>query len=206
MLWVILTLALAAAYLAWRLGWLNASGAGSALALALAVWAGGGWPAVIALVAYFLLANLAGLSARQHHPQRNGWQVWANGGAATAGLLGGSFEFYLGALGASLADTAASEVGSRAPWAWKFPQGRVASGSNGAISTLGTLTLVLAGGIFALLATWLGFNGWAIWLGAVSGACADSLLSWGEERYLWWGNDWTNFMATLVGGAVSLAV
>jgi uncharacterized membrane protein len=81
----------------------------------------------------------------------------------------------------------------------------VASGSNGAISPLGTLALVVAGGMFALMATWLGSNGWAIWLGTVSGACADSLLSWGEERYRW-GNDWTNFMATLVGGAISLAV
>lgn len=200
-------LALLTAYLAWRLGWLSAGGATAAVAVALTTWAAGGWPAIWALLIYFILANLAGLLARSHaQPKRNGWQVLANGGGAAAGLLGGSPEFFLGALGASLADTAATEVGSRSQWAWKPCLGRVASGTNGAISPLGTLALVVAGGTFALLAAILGFGLLGVWAGSIAGALADTILSWGEERYPWWGNDITNFLATLVGGAFSLAV
>jgi uncharacterized protein (TIGR00297 family) len=119
--------------------------------------------------------------------ERDAEQVLANGGvyavAALGSLIGASPVWYAigaGAIAASAADTWATEIGTLARTApISIISGkRVAPGTSGGISLLGTVASVggaLFIGVIGALAGWpVPFT--AIVLGGVAGALADSLL------------------------------
>jgi uncharacterized protein (TIGR00297 family) len=155
----------------------------------------GGWGAAAMLFAFVTASNLLGRPTR-----RSAGQVLANGLAPVLGLAL-SPAFFLGALATATADTLASEVGARAPWAWRPDRGRVKSGTNAAVSPRGSTALVLAALAFAAFSPLFGVRPLPVFVGGVTGAVADTLIGlWLEERYPRFTNDHTNALATLIGG------
>lgn len=194
-------------YLAELAGWLRPRAAWAAALVGGIPLAVGGLPA--ALVVIFVAAGTAASRLNPRSRDRAGrtaFQVLANGLPAAVGLALGSPAFFLGAYAAALADTLATEVGSRSSWAWHPLRGRVESGTNAAVSGIGTLALVLGAFWMAPWAFVLGIPAGPVVLGGVAGAVWDSLLGLLEDRYRWWGNDLTNLLATGLGGFVAWAV
>jgi len=179
----------------WALGWVTPGAAVLVFLLGLvALWLGGWAPAAL-LFCFVAASNLFGRPTR-----RNAGQVLANGLPAVLGLAL-SPEFFLGALAAAAADTLASEIGARAPWAWRPDRGRVQSGTNAAVSPWGSLALVLTALAVAAFAPLLGARAVPVFVGGVVGAVADTLIGLlFEERYPRFSNDHTNALATLIGG------
>jgi uncharacterized protein (TIGR00297 family) len=203
-----LSIALGIGLLAERMGWLR-PGASWAAALVggLPLWAGG-IPAALAVLFFVALGSLA--SRRNHtSPDRSGRtasQVLANGLPAVLGIALGAPVFFLGALAAATADTLATEIGSRSRYAWHPLKGRVESGTNAAVSGLGTLALLGGALLFIPWALWLEVPFLAVTLGGISGALADTLLGLCEDRWDWWSNDLTNLLASALGGLLALAI
>lgn len=150
-LWIALPIAFAVGLIAERLGWLRSNTAwAAALVGGLPLWAGG-IPAALAVI-FFVVLGSAASRLNQRSRDRSGrsaFQVLANGLPAALGIALGSPTFFLAALAAA-ADTLATEMGSRSPWAWHPLRGRVPSGTNAAISGPGTIALVLGFGCFCL--------------------------------------------------------
>ncbi|MGH7711186.1 MAG: DUF92 domain-containing protein [Gemmatimonadaceae bacterium] len=163
----------------------------------LAVTAGTRWGAL--LVAYFVLATA--LSAWRHAEKhlrtasivekrgpRDAWQVVANGSVfVVCALIAGATQAELasaaalGALAASMADTAATEVGSAiasAPRSIISGQ-KVPAGLSGGVTWAGTLAMFGGSAVLGTFALALGFSSraaWAALAGGIAGALADSLL------------------------------
>lgn len=204
-----LSIAFGIGLLAERLGWLR-PGASWAAALVggLPLWAGG-IPAALAVLFFVALGSLA---SRLNHTSRDrsgrmASQVLANGLPAAVGIALGAPAFFLAALATATADTLATELGSRSRWAWHPLKGRVESGTNAAVSGLGTLALLGGALLFAPWAVWLEAPVVAVVVGGAAGALADTVLGLLEDRLAWWSNDLTNLLATTLGGffAVILA-
>lgn len=204
-----LSIAFGIGLLAERVGWLR-PGASWAAALVggLPLWAGG-IPAALAVLFFVALGSLA---SRLNHTSRDragrmASQVLANGLPAAVGIALGAPAFFLAALAAAAADTLATELGSRSRWAWHPLKGRVESGTNAAVSGLGTLALLGGALLFAPWAVWLEAPVVAVVVGGAAGALADTVLGLLEDRLAWWSNDLTNLLATTLGGffAVILA-
>ncbi len=192
--------------LAERLGWLKPHSAWAAAPVGgLPLWAGG-IPAALALIFFVVLGSVASRLNQRSRDRagRSAFQVLANGLPAALGMALGSPTFFLAALASAAADTLATEVGSRSPWAWHPLQGRVASGTSAAISGRGTLALLGGALLFAPWALWLGVPVPAVVVGGVAGAMADTVLGLWEDRHTWWSNDLTNLLATTTGGLVAL--
>jgi len=204
-----LSIAFGIGLLAERMGWLR-PGASWAAALVggLPLWAGG-IPAALAVLFFVALGSLA---SRLNHTSRDrsgrmASQVLANGLPAAVGIALGAPVFFLAALATATADTLATELGSRSRWAWHPLKGRVESGTNAAVSGLGTLALLGGALLFAPWAVWLEAPVVAVVVGGAAGALADTVLGLLEDRLAWWSNDLTNLLATTLGGffAVILA-
>lgn len=204
-----LSIAFGIGLLAERMGWLR-PGASWAAALVggLPLWAGG-IPAALAVLFFVALGSLA---SRLNHTSRDrsgrmASQVLANGLPAAVGIALGAPAFFLAALATATADTLATELGSRSRWAWHPLKGRVESGTNAAVSGLGTLALLGGALLFAPWAVWLEAPVVAVVVGGAAGALADTVLGLLEDRLAWWSNDLTNLLATTLGGffAVILA-
>jgi len=195
-------------YLAELAGWLKPRAAWAAALVGGIPLALGGLEA--ALVVIFFVAM--GTAASRLNPRsrdragRTALQVLANGLPAAIGLALGSPAFFLGAYAAALADTLASEVGSRSSWAWHPLKGRVESGTNAAVSGIGTLALGLGAFWMAPWAFALGVPAGPVVLGGIAGAMWDTVLGLLEDRYRWWSNDLTNLLASALGGCVAWAV
>ncbi|AEB12732.1 DUF92 domain-containing protein [Marinithermus hydrothermalis] len=192
-----------------RLGWLRAGSAWAAGLVGGLVLYGGGLPAAFLLLAFVAVGHWA--SRRNPNSEdrrgRTAPQVLANGLPAALALALGSPAFFLGALGAALADTLATEVGRAAPWAWRPDRGRVPSGTNAAVSLHGTLALLAGSALLSLAAPFFATQSMAVFLGGVAGAVLDSLTGFYlEERVPWWGNNLNNTIATAFGGLVALAL
>ncbi|WP_337868491.1 DUF92 domain-containing protein [Meiothermus sp.] len=191
--------------LAERLGWLKPRSAwAAALVGGLPLWAGG-IPAALAVIFFVVLGSAASRlnPGSRDRRGRSAFQVLANGLPAALGMALGSPTFFLAALASAAADTLATEVGSRSPWAWHPLLGRVQSGTNAAISWPGTIALLGGAWLFAPWAVWLGAPVLAVVAGGVAGATADTLLGLWEDRFAWWSNDLTNLLATTAGGLVA---
>lgn len=202
------SIAFVIAYLAELAGWLRPRAAWAAAIVGGIPLAVGGLEA--ALVVIFFVA--VGTAASRLNPRsrdragRTAFQVLANGLPAAIGLALGSPAFFLGAYAAALADTLATEVGSRSRWAWHPLRGRVESGTNAAVSGLGSLALVLGAFWLAPWAFALGLPAGPVVLGGIAGAAWDTVLGLLEDRYRWWSNDLTNLLASSLGGCVAWAV
>ncbi|XOB98874.1 DUF92 domain-containing protein [Deinococcota bacterium DY0809b] len=188
------------------LGWLRPrAGVAAAVVGALAWWVGGLGTAA-ALLLFVALGSLAvrGNPRSRDRGGRGPLQVLANGlPAGLGGVLLGPVFFY-GAMAAALADTLASELGGRAPWAWRPGRGRVPSGTNAAVSLPGTLALVLGAALVAL--PFGGEHRAAVFAAGVFGAVLDTLTGPLEERLGRWTNDVNNAVATAAAGLLALVL
>jgi uncharacterized protein (TIGR00297 family) len=241
--------AIAIALAAYRVRALDTGGALAAVAVGTATFGALALPGAGVLLAFFVTS--VGLSrvgkARKARAlvdvgktgPRDAAQVLANGGiAALCALLtlweGSRYAAaFAGALAAATADTWGTEVGVLARGAPRsmLTLRPVATGLSGGVTLQGTLAevagaLAIAASALALLPGAF----FAIWLGGVAGALADSLLGaslqslrWcgackrptEREPHVcganttplrgvgWFGNDATNYAATLVGAAVA---
>lgn len=194
--------------LAERLGWLRPRAAwAAAIVGGLPLWAGG-ISAALAVIFFVAVGSIASRFNRKSRDRtgRTALQILANGLPAALGITLGSPTFFLGALAAASADTLASEIGARGRFAWHPLKGRVESGTNAAISLNGTLALVIGALIFVPWAVWLEVPALPVVAGGIAGALADTLLGLAEDRLDPWTNDWTNLLATTVGGLIALLV
>ena len=116
---------------------------------------------------------------------------------------------FVASLGAAFADTAESEVGqiyAKSP-RLVFGFKKVPPGTDGAISAPGTIAGLVAAGVTALLALWLGLVGPGaavmVWGAAFLGTVADSLVGTFAPRV---GNELTNVFCTLVAALIALSL
>jgi uncharacterized protein (TIGR00297 family) len=203
-----LLVAFAVGLLAERLGWLRPKSAWAAAWVGgLPLWAGG-IPAALAVIFLVALGSIASRLNPQSRDRkgRTALQVLANGLPAAIGIALGSPLFFLGALATAAADTLATEGGARSSSAWHPLKGPVKTGTNAAISLVGTLGLIVGAMIFGLVGLGLGQPVWPVALGGIAGAFADTLLGLLEDRFEGWSNDLTNLLATTLGGLLALAL
>ncbi len=120
------------------------------------------------------------------------------------------------ALAEAAADTVSSEIGRsfggtpRLVTSWR----RVAAGTDGAVTVLGTLAgagaaaLVAGAGIWSLTGALSGqqMGFWLIFAGGCAGWILDSLLGATLERRGWLNNDAVNFLSTLSSAVVTLVL
>lgn len=87
---------------------------------------------------------------------------------------------------------------------------RVDPGMDGAVTLVGTLAGVVAGGLVMLMGQWslrLDIEaGFVALIAGITGLFFDSLLGATVERQGWLGNDLVNFSSTLAAGAVALSL
>lgn len=186
-------LAAAIAWFASRLRWLSWSGAVAATAVGTAVLAGGGMPAGIVLVVFFVTSSVLTKLAqvrrpRGHAPNRSGRtarQVLANGawaalGAALIPVSATGWPLFTGALAAAQADTWSTEVGafSTVPPRLVTTGSVVPPGTSGGVTPLGTLGGVLGAGAMAVVVFVVGPAAAAIaaFGSGVVGTLVDSVL------------------------------
>ncbi len=186
---------------AYRLRWLNASGAVAGGLLAASVIGLGGWAWAVPAFTFFVLSSgLSKLGRRrkaaaevlsEQGSRRDAGQVLANGGAAWALLLVHAaapadvwYWGFLGAFAAATADTWGTEVGTL--WRGRprliTTLRRVPPGTSGAVSAVGTAG-ALAGALVVWLSAWpfaagrfAGFDGGSAAAAVVLGGLAASLL------------------------------
>lgn len=249
-----LVLAGAIALVARRAGSLSTSGALAAACVGtVCAAAGAGWG--VLLIVYFVAASLLTRYGRREKERltngvvakggaRDATQVIANGGIYAACLVVAAFSpgriatvmhfEALGALAASSADTWATEIGTlyggtpRALFTFK----RVAPGTSGGISVVGTVAMLAGAAFIAVCARLLGLPSvpLAVGIGGIAGAIADSVLGatlqerrWcstcstvSEQRVhtcgtattrvggvAWLNNDTVNLLSSVIGGAVA---
>jgi uncharacterized protein (TIGR00297 family) len=149
---------------------------------------------------------------------RNAWQVLANltaaAGLSIAALYTSVPGLLLGAIAAlaeAAADTASSEIGKaysdRVYLITNFH--RVAVGTDGGITVIGTLSGVAAGLLVALVATWCELIP-AQWVAPDAGAAGlgmllDSVLGATLQRQGWLSNSGVNFISTIVAAGMAIA-
>jgi uncharacterized protein (TIGR00297 family) len=201
--WWAVGLALSGSLLAWRLRMLDRSGALAAALLGFVVLAYGGWAWALLLLAFFASSSLLSRAFKARKRaieadfakggQRDWGQVLANGGVGLIALLLWLTGFidgdqagllYAGALATVTADTWATELGvlsRRAPRLVTNWQ-RVAPGTSGGVTGLGSLAALVGAVLIGALAVWLrpGVSVLpalaAISLAGLAGAFLDSLL------------------------------
>jgi uncharacterized protein (TIGR00297 family) len=115
------------AFVAWRLQTITGPGAVVMSCMGLVILYVGGWHWLLPMVAFFgtsVMFSRIPVEGRLPHKPRDVWQVLANGGLATLGVvlavvwhgqwrLVDSLAFYAGAVAAATADTWATELGTR---------------------------------------------------------------------------------------------
>ena len=207
-------------------GKIDGAGATAGGLIAMGLFLGGNFPALVPLFLFFVLGTLASSWGRRRKQalglaQEDGGQrglrhALANGGVAgLAGLLAwslpGQETLWLtalaGALASAIGDTLSSELGNlygrRYLDLLTLQPGE--RGQDGVISLEGTL--LGAGGslLMALVAAW-GLPGvlwWAVLLGGLAGNLADSLLGATLQRRGLMTNHSVNFACTIAGATVA---
>jgi uncharacterized protein (TIGR00297 family) len=193
--------------------WLTRRGAAAALAVGVATLWGFGWRGFALLLAFFVSGSVltpaaeGGDGAKGGGRRRNARQVVANGGMAALAALAGSWPAFAGALAAATADTWASEIGirSRTPPRLITNGKRVAAGTDGGMTLLGTAAGVAGAGLIAILSYVFGYpDALAIGVAGVIGMVMDSSLGATlQGKVRWFDNDVVNLAATLTGAAVA---
>jgi uncharacterized protein (TIGR00297 family) len=215
------------AALAFSVGAVNRSGAVTGAMVSFLLCAGGGFAALGALIAVFVLAWLttkigyqrkARIGAAEKIEGRDAFQVLANLGVAAGCAILYAFEgkaIFLIALAASLseaaADTVSSEIGqlsnekARLITTWKA----VPAGTDGGVTVLGTVSGVAAAIAVSMVCIVGGMVPWnragIPILAAFGGTLADSYLGAILERRKLLNNDLVNSLGTLVAAVIALA-
>lgn len=183
---------------------------------------------LVALFVLTFLATKAGktkkarIGAAESRRGRNAAQIIANLGAASLAMDLPLFAhpllhqqaavMLLGVLAEATADTVSSEIGAAfggRPFLLTTFR-RVDAGTDGAISTLGTLSGCVGAALVTTTGAWsmgLSFReASAAFAGGVLGLLFDSLLGATLERRGWLGNDWVNFASTVAGALTAAAL
>lgn len=191
------------AWLAWRAGALDGSGAGAATLLGGLVYGIGGIPWAILLIAFFTSSSMLSRSFQsrkklleEHYAKggRRDWaQVAANGGAGAIFLGAAALDFipvnwawlaFAASLATVSADTWATELGmlSLKPPRLISTWAAVTQGTSGGITLTGSLAALTGATLIAVLAAWLGpLSSWMAAAGLVAlagllGSFVDSTL------------------------------
>ena len=206
----------------------NWSGALAGGVACFALFVGAGPAAFATLVALFAMTWVATrlgyrrkleLGLAEHREGRNGRQVLANlAVAALAAIVfaatgnGAYIVALIAALAEAATDTVASEIGqsrrrdARMITTWE----RVAAGTDGGITLLGTLAGAAAGAVIAAVAVATGIlPGREIWIPLVAGFAgmiADSLLGATIQRRGWISNQGVNFVSTLAAAGLAYGI
>jgi uncharacterized protein (TIGR00297 family) len=188
--------------------------------------AGGGFAALTALIAVFVLAWLttkigyqrkARIGAAEKIEGRDAFQVLANLGVAAGCAILYAFQgkaIFLLAVAASLseaaADTVSSEIGqlshekARLITTWKA----VTAGTDGGVTVLGTVSGVSAAIVVSFVCAVGGMIPWnrvgVPILASFCGTVADSFLGATFERRKLLNNDLVNFLGTLAAALIAL--
>jgi uncharacterized protein (TIGR00297 family) len=200
--------------------------AGGAVCLALFASVGpGAFTALLAVFAVTWLATRFGRAGKlrmgvaEHTGGRSASQVLANTGMAAACAVSYSALhaplMLLGmaaALAVAAADTVSSECGqalNRDAWLITTFE-RVPAGTDGGVTSAGTLAGALAALLVSLVGMWMGLlsTRW-MWIAAsagVLGTVIDSFLGALFERRGWIGNDSVNFISTVLAAVGAAAV
>ncbi len=215
------------ALLAYRMRAVTPSGALAGAVVSFLLYVCAGLGGFLSLVVVFVIT--AGTTRlRYQHKQRlqlaesrggrNGWQVSANLAlAATLSVL--SLYFWweplrlamVAALAEAACDTASSECGKalaiRVYLITNFR--RVAMGTDGAISLLGTLCGVVAALLVAVVAAWCNLLPSLHWIAAAAGAGTlgmfiDSFLGATLQQRGWLSNSGVNFLSTVAAAGIAL--
>ncbi len=244
-------LAVAVAAAAYRARALSASGAFAACVVGAVTFGTGGWQAAAVLLAFFIPSALLSryrktrkqsLANTGKKGPRDAWQVAANGGIAVLAILlsprygGAMCAAFAGAFAAASADTWGTEIGTLAR---SKPRSILTArtlepGISGGITVRGTIAEVAGAACVALVAAAVHIAPFfAVFLGGIAGALADSLLGAGVQalRYCprceqdcetnphecatptslrrgvaWIENDAVNLAASTCGAALAAAV
>ncbi len=216
------------ALVAHRMRAVDLSGAVAGAIVSFLLYVGTGPGGFISLVALFVM-TAASTRLREDRKQRlqlaenrggrNGWQVAAN--LAVAAVLGVLSLYFrreplrlamIAALAEAACDTVSSECGkalaSRVYLITSFR--RVAVGTDGAISLLGTLSGIAAAILIALVGAWWHLLPSPHWIVAAAGAgilgmFIDSFLGATLQQRGWLSNSGVNFVSTIAAAALALA-
>lgn len=221
--------------LAYKTQVVRGSGLWSGFIIGFTVWICAGWEYFVISLTFFVLAGAATKYKYEQKKKRGvaearkgarGYgNVFGNGLAAMIcavleGIYGGGYFLagFLGAMASATSDTAGGEIGrlSRTPPVLITTFEPVEPGTEGGITVLGEAAELAIAGIIGVLACILGmkssnFSGFNLFLGVTLagfvGANIDSVLgATCETKLSWWGNNQTNFWATITGCLTAVAV
>ncbi len=204
---------------------IDAKGAVAGILIAVALFLGGGFPALGLLLLFFVLGSGASRlgyarkkaagAAQESGGRRSAVNALANGGAAA---ISGAAAWILpdyasvlqvisaGALAAATSDTLSSEIGSlygnryRNIVSWRTEP----RGIDGAVSIAGSIAGIAGAGAIAL-AFWAGGGrgGWVVFAAGMAGNYADSLLGATLQRRGLLNNHGVNAAATAFAGIIA---
>lgn len=221
--------------LAYKAKIVRLSGLWSGFVIGFAVWICAGWEYFVISLTFFVLAGAATKYKYEQKKKRGvaearkgarGYgNVFGNGlvamiCAVLEGMYGGGLFLagFLGAMASATSDTAGGEIGrlSKTPPVLITTFESVVPGTEGGITVLGEAAELGIAAIIGALA-WIlrmgsgSFSGAILFLGVAAagfiGANVDSVLGATCETHLdWWGNNQTNFWATVSGCLSAMAV
>jgi uncharacterized protein (TIGR00297 family) len=221
--------------LAYKTEVVRGSGLWSGFIIGFTVWIFAGWEYFVISLTFFVLAGAAtkykydqkkkrGVAEAKKGARGYG-NVFGNGlvamiCAVLEGMYGGGYFLagFLGAMASATSDTAGGEIGrlSKTPPVLITTFVSVEPGTEGGITLLGEVAELAIAGVIGLLAWILGmhsgsFHGFRLFLSIAAagfvGANVDSVLGATCETTLgWWGNNQTNFWASVSGCLTAIAI
>ncbi len=221
--------------LAYKAKIVRGSGLWSGFIIGFTVWMFSGWKYFVISLTFFILAGAATKYKYEQKKKRGvaeakkgarGYgNVLGNGLVAMVcavleGIYGGGYFLagFLGAMASATSDTAGGEIGrlSKRPPVLITTFEVVEPGAEGGITPLGETAELVIAGVIGLLAWILGiesgnFYGFKLFIGIAAagfvGANIDSVLgATCETKLSWWGNNQTNFWATVSGCLTAMLI
>ena len=221
--------------LAYKAKIVRGSGLWSGFIIGFTVWMFSGWEYFVISLTFFILAGAATKYKYEQKKKRGvaeakkgarGYgNVLGNGLVAMVcavleGIYGGGYFLagFLGAMASATSDTAGGEIGrlSKRPPVLITTFEVVEPGAEGGITPLGETAELAIAGVIGLIAWILGiesgnFYGFKLFIGIAAagfvGANIDSVLgATCETKLSWWGNNQTNFWATVSGCLTAMLI